>query len=144
MKLSIELNYDLLEEPAIFSEIQSLKTRKIYLWADKKATMELDFEYNSYIRASEQQDEPDIGFIEVWIPITDAPPKTVDDFWMEEFKLIEHPTVSLEWHPKTKTVRLCWRQLALSYQEGLVKSAVINQLKSLSLELPPLVKAQLI
>ena len=143
MKLYIELNYDLQEEPSIFSEIETIKTRKIYLWGNKKASLEQDSSYISYVRASQTIEEPDSGFLEVWAPITASPPQKVDDSWIEEFKIIEHSTVSLEWHPKTKTVRLCWHQLAQSYQEGLVKAAVLNQLQSLSLELPPLVKVEL-
>lgn len=143
MKLHIEVNYDMPEEPAIFLNIETLKTRKIYLWEDKKAIIELDANYNSYLRSSEITDEPENGFMEIWVPFTESPPQNIDDSWVEEYKIIELTTFYLEWHPKNKKVRLSWNQQAHSYQEGLVKAAVLDQLNSLSLQLPPLAKVRL-
>ena len=141
MKIRVELSFTLQEEPAQFNKID-IESRKIYVWEDKISSFSESGEYKSFRRASEQTTDQK-GFIEVLEPIDESPPPNVDDSWEEQFKSIEGPTVSLEWHPVQNMIRFCWNQQTQSLQEGKVKSAVLEHLQSFSLDLPPLVKVML-
>ena len=140
--IRLELNYILNEEPQLFNNTQT-KTRKVYMWTDKRAIFEEAGDYLCFKRESEILEPPEQGFMELWSSLQEMPPPDIDDSWVEEYKSIEDLSkVSLEWHPHPNALRIFWNQQAQSYRNGLVKAPVLELLKSLSLELPTLVKLQ--
>lgn len=141
MKISVELSFILEEEPRQFANIDT-ESRKKYVWGDKVASFNTSGNYSSYRRSSEQTTD-EHGFMEILEPLDESPPPNVDDCWEEDFKRIEGPTVSLEWHPSQNMIRLCWNQQSQSLQEGKVKSVVLEHLRAFSLDLPPLAKVML-
>ena len=124
--------------------IKTINKRVVYIWSDKRALIESTGDYIGFRRATMPVDElnKDDGLLEAWVKFDEPIPVIVDDSWEEEYKLIDNSKAFLEWHPQQKLLRLMWDQQLESYQEGKVKSVVLELLRSLQLELPPLVKAE--
>ena len=141
MKISVELSFTLDEEPKQFHNIDA-ESRKMYVWGDRIASFNKSGNYSCFRRCSEQTSDQS-GFVEILEPTDESPPPVVDDSWEEEFKSIDSPTVSLEWHPSQNMIRLCWNQQSQSLQEGKVQSAVLEHLRTFSLDLPPLAKVMI-
>lgn len=142
MKINLELNFSLENEPEQFKSVEKLNTRKIYVWEDRRVSIGEDGSYIDFMRASYpgEQDDTSIGLLEVWQTTTSVIPPTPDDIWTETYKQIDHTKAFLEWHPSQKLLKLCWDQQSDSYQAGKVKTVVVDLLESLNLVLPPLVK----
>jgi len=142
MKINLELNYILEEEPEQFKPVEKLNMRKIYIWENRRVSVETDGSYVDFMRASEpsKNHEAHEGLLEVWQPATSVIPPIPDDIWTETYKSIDYTKAFLEWHPSQKLLKLCWDQQSDSYQVGKVKAIVVEMLQSINLELPPLVK----
>lgn len=138
MKIRIELNFYLPEEPQQFINIKPSK-RKIYVWSDKIGSFSEDGTYRSFRKLHIN----DAGSMEILEPIDESPPPIIDDAWEEEIKNIDDSTISLEWYSDQKMIRLWWNQQYQSLQEGKVKSAALEYLERFSLQLPPLEKVVL-
>jgi hypothetical protein len=142
MKINLELNYSLEQEPEQFKTIDRLNKRKIYLWEDRRVSVGEDGSYDDFMRASEpnnNDDTPD-PLLEIWQRTTSVIPPHPDDIWTESYKSIDYTKAFLEWHPSQKLLKLCWDQQSDSYQAGKVKTVVVELLQSMNLELPPLAK----
>jgi hypothetical protein len=142
MKINLELNYSLEEEPEQFKSVEKLNMRKIYVWEDKRVSIGEDGSYLDFMRASEpsKNQEANEGLLELWQNTTSVIPPIPDDIWTEIYKSIDYNKAFLEWHPSQKLLKLCWDQQSDSYQAGKVKAIVVELLQSMNLELPPLVK----
>lgn len=142
MKINLELNYSLEEEPEQFKPVEQLNTRKIYVWEDKRVSIGEDGSYVDFIRSSEPSYNQDTSgaLIEIWQNATSVIPPQPDDIWTETYKCIDYTKAFLEWHPSQKLLKLCWDQQSDSYQAGKVKAVVVEVLQSLNLVLPPLAK----
>ena len=143
MKIQVELNYILQEEPAPFKDIDILQERKIYVWGDKRTELESDGSILTFQRYSQINDEP-LGnsHMDYLVQIDNLTPALVDDSWLESYKLIKTPTFSLEWFVDSKVLRLSWTQLKQSLLEEKLKAKVLTQIQALGLEIPPFAKLQ--
>ena len=144
MKIHLELSFNLEEEPNIFKTVEKVVERYIYCWENYRAIVYLENETKIYARVSENKDDlPETsGLLEIWEAKESPIPPKIDDLWSEKFKLIEYPKAFLEWHPDQKLLKLGWDQQLESYQEGKVKTVVVELIQTLNLELPPLVKVR--
>jgi hypothetical protein len=142
MKINLELNYSLEEEPEQFKTVEQLNTRKIYVWEDRRVMVSEDGSYIDFMRASEPclSETSETALLEVWQSATSVIPPKPDDIWVETYKCIDYSKAFLEWHPSQKLLKLCWDQQSDSYQAGKVKAIVVELLQSLNLTLPPLVR----
>ena len=143
MKIQVELNYILQEEPAPFKDIDILQERKIYVWGDKRTELESDGSILTFQRYSQINDEP-LGnsHMDYLVQIDNLTPALVDDSWLESYKLIKTPTFSREWFVDSKVLRLSWTQLKQSLLEEKLKAKVLFQIQALGLEIPPFAKLQ--
>lgn len=142
MKINLELNYSLEDEPVQFKTVEQLNKRKIYVWEDRRVSIGEDGSYVDLMRASEpsyNEEAPDV-LLEIWQNTTSVIPPKPDDIWTETYKSIDYTKAFLEWHPSQKLLKLCWDQQSDSYQAGKVKAVVVELLQSMNLTLPPLVK----
>ena len=142
MKIQVELNYILQEQPALFKDIDILHERKIYVWSDKRTELESDGSILTFQRYSQINDEPLNSHMDYLVQIDNLTPAQVDDSWLESYKLIKTPTFSLEWLVDSKVLRLSWTQLKQSLQEMKLKAKVLSQIQALGLEIPPFAKLQ--
>jgi len=147
MKIHIELNYILPEQPLIFNIIDETQTRKVYIWGNKRTLLENDGAMESFIYRSEITEEPvlfqnNFCNMDIWEYSDVQPPPKIDDSWIEKYKIIKEPTFYLEWHQEPKLLRLSWSQNQASFLETKLKAPVLEQLQRLSLELPPFAKLQ--
>ena len=88
MKFQVELTYTIQDEPAIFKEISELCSRKVYIWATKRAYLESDSPLSVFTRASMMNEMVGPGYLEMWGESTDetCPPSNIDDEWVESYK----------------------------------------------------------
>lgn len=142
MKIQVELNYILQEQPALFKDIDILHERKIYVWSDKRTELESDGSILTFQRYSQINDEPLNSHMDYLVQIDNLTPAQVDDSWLESYKLIKTPTFSLEWFVDSKVLRLSWTQLKQSLLEEKLKAKVLVQIQELGLEIPPFAKLQ--
>ena len=140
MKIWLELNYRLEKEPEQFKEVETISTRKVYIWENNRATMTDTGIYSSHMRvANGDLEEP---LLEIWSATEQPIPNIVDDSWEEQYKVIDYTKASLEWNTDHHLLRLCWDQQLASYQEGKVKAKILELLQSMNLNIPPLVKVK--
>ena len=142
MKINLELNYNLENEPEQFKIVEKLNRRKIYVWENRRVSIGEDGSYVDYMRASEpsQNIECNDSLLELWQNTSSVIPPQPDDIWIETYKSIDYTKAFLEWHPSEKLLKLCWDQQYDSYQAGKVKAVVLELLQSMNLVLPPLAK----
>ena len=143
MKIQVELNYILQEEPAVFKDIETLTERKVYVWNDKRTELDSDgtittFQYYSQIKM-EPSSNSHMDFL---VQTDNETPAQIDDSWLETYKVIKTPTFSLDWLVDSKVLRLSWTQLKQSLQEMKLKAKVLSQIQALGLEIPPFAKLQ--
>jgi len=138
MKVLVEANFQLAEEPNCFSTVELLQ-RSVYIWSDKRAYLQEDTELEVYTRASQFIEEPRLaGCIEVWVPSQAVVPSSPDDIWTETFKQIQQDSVTVEWFPPEHLIRLSWVQTLSSLTQRKLPARALQQLQELSLEFPPL------
>ena len=144
MKINLELNYILENEPEQFKTVEKLNKRKIYVWEDRRVSVGEDGSYIDFMRAFEPSKDHEsadsAALLELWHPAISVIPPHPDDIWVETYKTIDYTKAFLEWHPSQKLLKLCWDQQHDSYQAGKVKSIVVDLVRDLNLELPPLAK----
>lgn len=143
MKIQVELNYILQEEPAVFKDIDTLHERKVYVWNDKRTNLDLDGTIRTFQHYSQISEEPLANsHMDYLVQIDNLTPAIIDDSWLETYKVIKDPTFSLEWLVESKVLRLSWTQLKQSLQEEKLKAKVLSQIQALGLEIPPFAKLQ--
>lgn len=145
MKIHIELNYILPEQPLIFNTVDETQTRKVYIWGNKRTLLENDGTMESFKCRSEITEDPrssqnTLSNMDLWEYSIVQPPPKIDDSWIENYKIIKEPTFYLEWHQEPKLLRLSWSQTKTSFLETKLKAQVVEQIQLLSLELPPFAK----
>ena len=146
MKIWIEINYNLADEPELLKNTENgERRRKTYIWENNRATIDDDGNYKSSRRlnlgiTNQSHNE---GLIEIWEPTDEPTPSVIDDSWEEEYKIIDYSKACLEWYPVHSVLKLCWDQQLESYQEGKVKSLILELSQKLQLNLPPLAKVVL-
>jgi len=140
MKIQVELNYLLDEEPDRFKNIAEIRERKIYVWDDQKTILETDGQLRTLTKVSQITDEPQNCNMDYYLKSHSQVPPKIDDCWFENYKSIEEPTISLEWVPEQHLLRLAWSQLEQSLLERKLKSRVLQILQELHLEIPPFAK----
>lgn len=138
MKFQVELTYTIPEEPSMFKQISTLNSRKVYVWASKRAYLEEDSPLLIVARASDMKDESGPGYLEMWSESTDetCPPKNIDDIWLESYKTLVKGKLSIEWHPSVTQVRLVWFQTPETLQNKKLLAAVLEQIQDLGLQAP--------
>jgi hypothetical protein len=143
MKIQVELNYILQEEPAVFKDITTLSERKVYVWNDKRTELDSDGAITTFQYYSQIQMEPSTNsHMDFLVQIDNETPAQVDDSWFETYKVVKNPTFSLEWLAESKVLRLSWTQLKQSLEEMKLKAKVLSQIQALGLEIPPFAKLQ--
>lgn len=143
MKIQVELNYILQEQPTLFKDIDTLHERKVYVWGDKRTELESDGSIVTCQRYSQINNEPlSNSHMDYLVQIDKQTPAQIDDSWLESYKLIKTPTFSLEWFVDSKVLRVSWTQLKQSLQEEKLKAKVLVQIQGLGLEIPPFAKLQ--
>lgn len=142
MKIQVELNYLLLDEPEMFKSIQNIYERKIYVWDDQKSILDADGQIRTLTKVSQITEEPQNCNMDYYLKEQSQSqvPAKIDDTWLEHYKAIEEPTISLEWVPEQRLLRLVWSQLAQSLLEHKLKARVLQILQELHLEIPPFAK----
>lgn len=138
MKFQVELTYTIQDEPAIFKEISELCSRKVYIWATKRAYVESDSPLSVFTRASMMNEMVGPGYLEMWGESTDetCPPSNIDDEWVESYKTLTKGKVSLEWHPSVTQVRLVWFQTPETLQNKKILAVALEQIQELNLAPP--------
>lgn len=143
MKIQVELNYILQEEPTIFKDIETLRQRKVYVWNDKRTDLDSDGSITTFQHYSQIKMEPSTNsHMDFLVQTDNETPAQIDDSWLETYKVITNPTFSLEWLVESKVLRLSWAQLKQSLQEEKLKAKVLVQIQELGLEIPPFAKLQ--
>ena len=143
MKIQVELNYILQEEPTIFKDIETLRQRKVYVWTDKRTDLDSDGSITTFQHYSQIKMEPSTNsHMDFLVQTDNETPAQIDDSWLETYKVITNPTFSLEWLVESKVLRLSWAQLKQSLQEEKLKAKVLVQIQELGLEIPPFAKLQ--
>lgn len=138
MKVLVEANFQLAEEPTCFSSVEPLQ-RRVYVWSDKRAYLQDDTELEVYRRVSQFVEEPSLaGCIEVWAPSQAVVPSSPDDIWTDTFKQLQLDSVTIEWFPPERLIRLSWVQTLNSLTQRKLPARALQQLQELSLEFPPL------
>jgi hypothetical protein len=143
MKIRIELNYNIAEQPDIFNAITETHTRKVYIWGNKRCFLDSDGTLQCFISRSEINEDPFLNnssCMTLWEKGDFQPPPKIDDSWVENYKFIDTPTLSLEWFPESKLLRLSWYQKQESFLEAKSKVSVVEQIQKLSLTMPPFAK----
>jgi hypothetical protein len=143
MKIRVELNYVLEQQPVIFDGIEELKERKVYVWEDKRTLLDSNGNLLTTQLCSQINEEPlSNSHMEFQTHIETQTPANIDDSWFEAYKSIDNPIFSLEWIVEPKVLRLSWTQLNTSLQEEKLKAKVLEQIQELGLETPPFPKLQ--
>ena len=143
MKIRVELNYVLEQQPVIFDGIEELKERKVYVWEDKRTLLDSNGNLLTTQLCSQINEEPlSNSHMEFQTQIETQTPANIDDSWLEDYKSIDNPIFSLEWIVEPKVLRLSWTQLKTSLQEEKLKAKVLEQIQELGLETPPFAKLQ--
>lgn len=130
----VELNYILKDEPGIFTKVEKISSRKVYIWEDKKADLENDSFY-CWIRKSEMNEET-TSFMEIWESFESSVPKKIENKWCETYKIISEQKFTMEWHPELKILRFIWYQNMKSLKEHKLLETVIKKLDVLKLDIP--------
>jgi len=140
MKIRVELNYILQDEPVIFKGIET-KERKVYIWEDKRTLLESVGDLITTQLCSQINEEPiSNSHMEYQVQIDTQTPASIDTCWLENYKLITNPIFSLEWIVESKVLRLLWTQMKASLQEEKLKAKVLTQVQELGLDIPPFAK----
>lgn len=135
VKIHVEVSYTLATEPSDFVNLDTLNTRTVYLWSDKRALLEPEKPWQVYRRASQYREEPAAGFVEFWQPTIDEnPPRDVDDIWSEQYKSLVKEKLTLEWIPSHMSLRVVWDQTEETLLAGKILVAVQQEIQRLELE----------
>jgi hypothetical protein len=132
----VELNYILKDEPLIFTKVEKVTSRNVYIWEDKRADLEND-SLNCWLRKSEMHEETSSSLMEIWEPVDTILPKKIENKWSESYKLIAEQKFTMEWHPEIKLLRFIWYQNMKSLKESKLLETVIKKLDVMNLNIPP-------
>jgi len=131
----VELNYILKDEPLIFTKVENVSSRNVYIWEDKRVDLENDSFY-CWLRKSEMQEETHTSFMEVLEPFETQLPKKIENKWSESYKIITDHKFTMEWHIETKLLRFIWYQNLKSLKESKLLEAVVKKLDTMKLDIP--------
>jgi len=139
MKVLVEISYTFDEEPDEFKIQTEILTRIVYVWLNRRGYLIQNTPWKTYSRLSIMDSQPDAGFMEIWSDdkndISD-PPHDAEDMWSDSYKLIEKKNCTLEWHPKTKQLKISWFQSRETLKEHKIITQVMSEIENLNLGFP--------